>query len=192
MGPTVNFIFRFLLFVSSYFPAFAIVCILYWPKNRLVSFIAIGTGLLGLIALALSMLFLSSLQSLPIIPNRWRRQDTETMTYVVSYVIPFLVGGLKGTESAIAFGIFFVVIGILYANSNMVHINPMLNLVGFHLYQVEPKDSQSIILISRRGILPGYAINAVSAGNDIYLEVRDGKKDKEGGRRRKRDRSRDP
>lgn len=166
----LNTTLRFLLFVSSYFPAFLIIAILYRRRHPGVAIAALAIGLAGCAGLAAVLRYLRSLVPKSVQVVRCSRQDAEAMTYVVSYVVPFLFGVLEGPDSAVAFGVFFLVIGILYANSNMIHINPMLNVVGYRIYQVET-GALPVTLISRYPILPGGRIDAVDAGGEIFLHV---------------------
>jgi len=96
------------------------------------------------------------------------------MAYIVTYIIPFLVIPFHGWKEGIALTIFFVVLGILYVNSNMIHINPMLNLCGYHLYEITDEDGGVHSLLARRSIRHRETINAAKLGDEILLEKRDG------------------
>ena len=163
---------RFGLFVSSYFPAFLILTILLWRRNLVLALAAIGVGAFGCAALWVVMSFLKSLGTGPLLVESCSRSDTEATTYVVSYVIPFLFGVAKGGESTIAFGVFFVVLGILYVNTNMIHVNPMLNLIGFRIYRLEVRGRPAVSLITRQRIQPGQALQAVNVDEEIFVQFR--------------------
>ncbi len=75
----------------------------------------------------------------------------------------------KPPMELVALGIFFVVIGFLYVNSNMIHINPMLNLQGYHLFEVELTDGTSHAVLTKKRLRGGTAIQAVTIGEHIYL-----------------------
>ena len=168
----VNFFFRFLLFVSSYFPAFLILFILLLRTFPWLAWAALGVGLAGLASLGVVLWYLSRQVPRELAVKACRRQDTEAMTYIVSYVVPFLSGLLEGRDSAIAFTVFFLVLGVLYANSNLIHINPMLNLAGYQIYQVELETVEGpVVLISRQRVAPRSTVRVASAGEDIYLRT---------------------
>ena len=77
-------------------------------------------------------------------------RDSETMSYIVTYLLPFLNIDFSDRHAAFALGIAFAVVGVLYVNSNMLYINPVLSLAGFHLFEVETSEHTSAILICRR------------------------------------------
>lgn len=167
----INASFRFLLFVSSYFPALLILFFLQLDANPWIAFGSVGIGCVGLLGLAATLAFLRRLAPRWIEVERRRGQESEVMSYVVTYLIPFVTGMLESDESALAFLVFFVVIGLLYSNSNMIQINPMLNLAGYRVYRIEGKDSDPTFLLTRRRAPRGERIAVVPMGEDIFLEV---------------------
>jgi hypothetical protein len=160
---------RFGLFVSSYFAAFLIIFILYLRRNPVLAWAALAFGLFGCLALLVVLWYLKSLIPQPLKVESCLRQDTEAMTYVVSYVVPFLSGITEGAEPALAFGVFFVVIGILYVNSNMIHINPMLNLMGYRIYRLEVQGRPPASLVTRQRVRPGATVTAVEVDEEIFV-----------------------
>jgi hypothetical protein len=101
-------------------------------------------------------------------------RDAEAMAYIVTYIIPFLVIPLHEWKEGIALFIFFIVLGILYVNSNMIHINPMLNLWGYHLYEITTEDGGVHALLAKRRIRHRETIEAVKLGDEILLEKQNG------------------
>ena len=163
---------RFLLFLSSYFPLALIFFCLLVSKYRWQAVAILAVGIIGLIGMVVYLRVANRLAPIKIIVAGLQRRDAEAMSYIVSYVIPFLAIPFSRWEQAVALGIFFVVLGILYVSSNMIHINPMLNLAGFHLYEITLKDGGIHSLISRRRIVRGETLSVVKAGADILLEKR--------------------
>src|SRR6266403_1444006 len=123
---------RLLLFVSSYFPLAAIFFVLFLKNHPLSAIAVLAVGTLGLIGLAIYLRVVNRLSAISVKIKDVQRRDAESMSYIVSYVIPFLAVPFNGFEQGIALGIFFAVLAILYVNSNMIHINPMLNLGRYH------------------------------------------------------------
>jgi hypothetical protein len=98
-------------------------------------------------------------------------RDSDIMAYIVSYLVPFLTVSFTEVASAVSFVLFIVVIGIIYVSSNMVYINPILNLRGYHLFEVEDDDEKVIALISKhRYVSPGSTIQVVPLGDFAILE----------------------
>jgi hypothetical protein len=161
---------RFLLFLSSYFPLAAIFFILFVQKQRCVAVTILSIGLLGLVGLAWYLRVVQRIGPFQVTVKDIQRRDAEAMSYIVSYLIPFIAVPFNGWEQGFALSIFFVVLGVLYVNSNMIHINPMLNLAGYHLYEITLADDAVHSLITRRRIVRGEKLSVIKAGEDILVE----------------------
>lgn len=92
------------------------------------------------------------------------------MSYIASYVIPFLVPSLQNWQHGLALGIFFFILGVIHVNSNMIHINPMLNLQKYHLYEITTESGSTHALISRKRIQRGLRLEVIKVGDDILIE----------------------
>lgn len=162
---------RSLLFLSSYFPLTVIFFVLLLAKHRTAAIIVLSIGAAGLIGVSLYLHTARRLNPISVKVASLQRRDAEAMSYIVSYVIPFLAIPFQSLAEAISLAVFFLVIGVLYVNSNMIHINPMLNLSGYRLYEVTLENGALHALITRRTVVRGDVINAVKAGEGILLEV---------------------
>jgi len=161
-----------MLFASSYFPLMLIFGIfllrtyLYW---------AIGTFTLGILSLLIVFFFI-----------RWRKnkggvsqakitgvdkRDENVMSYIASYIIPFVTFPLETWEQFSALLVFIIVLATLYINSNMIYINPMFNLVGYHLYEINiESDTMPHYLIARQAIKPNQMLYFVEISTNVYME----------------------
>lgn len=165
---------RLLLFLSSYFPLSLIffVILVHEHRNIASGILAVGVG--GLLWMLLYLRKAQALGGVQVKIAAFQRRDAEAMAYIVTYIIPFLVIPFHGWKEGIALAIFFVVLGILYVNSNMIHINPMLNLFGYHLYEITAEDGGVHSLLARRTIRHRESVTVVKLGDEILLEKRDG------------------
>ncbi len=94
------------------------------------------------------------------------------MAYVASYIIPFVSFSLTNVQQALALGVFFVVLFVIYVHSNMIYVNPMLNLGGYHLYEVEIEGNDGPRMYIARGrLVRGDEIRFVALDNDICLQA---------------------
>jgi hypothetical protein len=165
-----SIIVKILLFLSSYFPLFAILTLLSWSKNRNLAYAFIATGIFSWAGLELYLWYVRSRVHAEKLSIRSSQQrDAEILSYIVTYLIPFMADFSKPPLDLLALGIFFVVIGFLYVNSNMIHINPMLNLRGYHLFEVELKDGSSHSVLTKKRLRCDTTINAVAIGDHVYL-----------------------
>ncbi len=162
---------RLLLFLSSYFPLTLIIFILMFEKNLIIAATILVLGILGLAGVSLYLFTVQKLNPLSIEVAAVRRRDGEAMSYIVTYLLPFLAVPFSTVEQSIGLGIVFVVLGILYVCSDMIHINPMLNLLGFHIYEIELKNGDIYSIIARGRVRRGRTLSAVKVADDILLEV---------------------
>lgn len=163
---------RCMLFFSSYFPLLLIFSILllrtqlYW---------AVGLLTLGIVSLLITFLYMSRRRHKGGISQAKitgvEKRDENVVSYIASYLIPFVTFPLDKPEQIAALLVFIVVLLILYINSNMLYINPMFNLVGYHLYEITiESDQMSHYLIARRGIKPDKMLYFVEISDNVYLE----------------------
>ena len=164
---------RCLLFVSSYFPLALIFCILLWEKHLLWAVLILLVGISGVIILLLYFLL--------IVPRRQvshesiaslDRHDGDVLSYVTSYLLPFVTFDLTSSQ-VWAVLVFFAVLLIIYVNSNMIYINPMLNVLGYHLYEItiEHNDASFYLLTRRRVALRSH-IEVAHIGDTTFLQVK--------------------
>jgi hypothetical protein len=161
---------RFLLFLSSYFPLAAIFYILFVSKQPWVAASILFVGLIGLLGMAWYLHGVQKIEPIRVEVSDVQKRDAEAMSYIVTYIIPFLAIPFSGWEQGLALLIFFLVLGFLYVNSNMIHINPMLNLAGYRLYEITLEDGAVHSLITRRRIVRGETLSVIKAGEDILME----------------------
>jgi hypothetical protein len=163
---------RCLLFISSYFPLTVIFGILLWEKHLLWAIIILLIGISGLIVLFLYFALIA--------PRRAKshetvteldRHDGDVLSYVASYLVPFVSLDLTGAQ-VWAVIVFLAVLLIIYVNSNMIYINPMLNILGYHLYEIKiAKNETSFYLLTRQHIGRRSVVHVARIGDTTFLQV---------------------
>ena len=168
--PTV--LIRCMLFLSSYFPLALIFFLLFVEEQPVWAIIVLLVGLSGLITMVLYFFQLAPrLSSIQGKITALQRHDGDVMGYIASYLIPFVAIPFGGWQQGAALLIFVIVLGIVYVNSNMIHINPMLNLLGYHVYEITLENSEtSHALITRRHIAKNETIHLIDIGDGIFLD----------------------
>ena len=162
---------RFLLFLSSYFPLAMIFAAQFlWKGYTGLGWVSIGIGLAGVLGVVLLLWPAKRLQPHSVTVKASSRRDSEAMSYIVSYLLPFIVLPSCDTGSVIGLGIFLIMLCVLYVNSGMIHINPTLNLVGWHIYDVTLDNDDNCTLVTRHRVHRGRAITVVDLDDNIYLE----------------------
>lgn len=168
-----NIFTRILLFLSSYAP----LLVIFGVRNFFSRHWWWGWGFIVLAVLAISILcaYLQVVQrSTSYLVNvvQVSTRTGETMSYIVTYLLPFLGVDFSDPDDAISMGIFFLVIGIIYVHSNLIYINPVLNMLGFNLFEIETDTGKVGTLISSRTYLKKGSIGVVDFGNYGWMEKR--------------------
>jgi hypothetical protein len=166
-----NLFTRILLFLSSYAPLFVILGIRNSFGNRTVSITLFAVAAVSVLVLVGYLAIVKRLGDHSVVVQQTSAKDGEAMSYVVTYLLPFL--GLDSTNRAdqISLAVFLLVVAVLYVSSNLIHMNPMLNLLRYRILELDSDDGKRSILLTKRSyIRPGTRINAVSLDDLILLE----------------------
>lgn len=150
----------FSLFVTSYIPLFAIVIgkqikdgweYLNWGgwnvkalwcfathfgMSLVLSFISIA-GCVGIIAL-LNNLKKNLNNGLTAKVTKISNRNSEAIGYIATYIVPFLASDFSSGFECIVFVVVMVLIYVIYTNSNMILINPVLN-IWYSLLEIDYK-----------------------------------------------------
>ncbi|HLO02593.1 MAG TPA: anti-phage protein KwaA [Symbiobacteriaceae bacterium] len=97
-------------------------------------------------------------------------RNAEALNYLATYVIPFLGIDLGSVRDIISILLVFVVMATLYIRSNLLHTNPVLSQLGFHIYEVSVSGGDRVVLITRSRVKPGTTVKVVHFSDNVYLE----------------------
>jgi hypothetical protein len=102
-----------------------------WRDSR---YLAIGLAVLSVVAVLVLFVFLRVARKLAadrIKVDSVASRDGDAMSYIVTYLLPFLAVKLNDMTDVGSLGMVLLVIAILYVNSNMIYTNPVLNIAGY-------------------------------------------------------------
>jgi hypothetical protein len=136
--------------------------------------LALGVAIVAVLSVAVLFVVLRIAQKLAadkISVNSVVSRDGDAMSYIVTYLLPFLAVKLNDATDAGSLGIVLLVIAVLYVNSNMIYTNPVLNIVGYHIFEIHDADGKTTALICKRAyIRMGSEMNVISVGDYVLLE----------------------
>ena len=166
-----NLFVRCMLFVSSYFPLMVIFSILLFYKNLPAAIVIFVVGLVSLVVLGGYFRQTASTKTLYVHKvTGLQKRDGDIMSYIASYLVPFVTFPLDGWQQIAAIIVFLLVLLIVYVNSNMIYINPMLSLAGYHLYEVSINNGNVLhYLITRYEVELEQPIRYVRMSDGIFL-----------------------
>lgn len=162
---------RTMLFLSSYAPLFTILAIRNWDVRTS------AVALLVLTAASIGWLLLFLRHALGLAPmtveiKRATSRDGDIVSYIVSYLLPFLAIDFGRPADLLSLLVLLTVIALLYVHSNLIYVNPLLAAVGYHLVEIEENNGKVSILLSKKPYLrPGDSARVIPAGDLISIEA---------------------
>jgi hypothetical protein len=163
---------RVVLFLSSYTPLFLIMTVKYGVAHH---YFGLSMLLLSVTSVGTLIFYLKTAATLAVdrvVIEKISGKDTEAMSYIVTYLIPFLDIKIDDPSTFVSLLLLFVVVATVYVHSNLIYINPTLNILKYHLLEIELKGGKTTALLSKRSFAErGSTISVVSLGDQILLEV---------------------
>jgi len=161
MKNRLNNTIKWVLFLIAYYPLFLILLI----KNsslldRLIGLnfssftfkelndpiiYGVGIGIIFLILIKFFIKFQTNSNTMQYKIISFKDVSHETLNYVLTYIIGFLSLNLCNLKDILCILILLSVIGIIYINSNLLYINPVLQLFGFSIYKLNVSKNNSDI-----------------------------------------------
>jgi hypothetical protein len=168
------------LFFSSYTPLFVLLGIRSVGKSATlvtISGVLIVLGCVGTVA------FLLSTTRKP--AGRYELLDVESRdadvaAYAATYLLPFITVTEGGWREVISLAAFVAFLGVVYTRSRLIYVNPVLFVMGWHLWRVVPKtegaaDTEDTVrwprylLADTRSLRPRMTITAHPIGDDLLI-----------------------
>jgi hypothetical protein len=138
--------------------------------------LAVSFYTITLLSVAVLVLFIDSAKKYSphnVTVTRVESRGAELTSYIVTYLLPFVAVSFSDLATTVSLAILLGVIAILYVQSNLIHINPLLNILGYHLFEAEIEGGKSTALISRnKYVRGGSTIEVVSLGDYVVMEVK--------------------
>ena len=109
-------------------------------------------------------------------------RDVDLAAYVAAYLLPFVAIFGADVQDVIALGLFLLFIGVLWVNSRLLYLNPLLALAGYHLYlanlvptgtasgPLSTGGTQRFVLAHRKSLRIGDELRVVALAESAYLE----------------------
>ena len=164
---------RLILFLSSYSPLFVILGVRHYAVHRIPALLLFALAAASVLTLAVYLNLASQLSSYSLDIKTVRSRDGDAMSYVVTYIIPFLDIHLNEVPDIISVIILLAVLALVYTNSNLIYMNPILNLAGHHIFDVESKTGKQVAIITMRDVISSDSnLSVVSLGDYVALERR--------------------
>jgi hypothetical protein len=134
---------------------------------------AASAVIVALLMLGVCVLLLSlakrELQANSLTITKAVRMDKEALGFLVAYALPLVAS--KDPTHLIALGVFMLMVGLVLIQLQILHVNPLLGMLGFHFYQVELKNSDTALVITRSRDLPSDASQGQELVPGLWLLI---------------------
>ncbi|STA93577.1 hypothetical protein [Clostridium cochlearium] len=172
----VNIIIKVTMFISSYFPLYIMLIILYskkikkgiYEKNILWIIFTVTLGLLILISIGTLFLLKSGSGKKKKDIADLERPDDTVLSYLMTYVIPLIANEGSSTEVYIVNILLFILIGYIYLRLNLIYLNPLWAMFGHIVYRDVNKDI-IITNLSREALKNKESLYGYYLSNDIFV-----------------------
>ncbi len=106
---------------------------------------------------------------LPMQISKIENQNYEHLTFLTTYIIPFICFELEVLRNVLILVLLLVTIGAIYVKTHLFYANPTLALLGYHVYRVETLTKKNLIFISRTTLKEGDSVSHLHLGDHIYF-----------------------
>ncbi|CDA09748.1 hypothetical protein [Intestinibacter bartlettii] len=169
---------RIRMFISSYFPLYVILLILYRDKilsiihytNIITSIFIITLVALCIISIFVCINLKRTKGNENHIFNEIQKTEDTIISYMMTYIVPILSIDLQDSNTLIMNIILYILIGFMYVRLSLIYLNPLFLMCGYYIYKSE---NEAVIISNISYIelrsLNGFRLKSTSLGNNIYL-----------------------
>lgn len=139
-----RFLVKIVMFISSYFPLYILLFVLYWNKCNEKSdyeswktklFVLVTSACIILSIISIVLLFMSKNGTKGIKIEEIERPDDTVISYLMTYVIPIVTSNSEAPAILVNV-LLFVLIGYFYIRLNLLYLNPLWSIFGYISYRV--------------------------------------------------------
>lgn len=176
MNKIYNIMTRIIMFISSYFPLYIMIIILYFSKI-LKGFVEKNIFTISFAILMMVLIIISIISVILLRKGRCTREkvvnnlenpDDTILSYIMTYIIPLITNGDNSKEVYIVNILLFVLIGYIYLRLNLIYLNPLWAMFGYAIYRDANKDIV-ITNISREVLRHKEKLKGYYISNDIFI-----------------------
>jgi hypothetical protein len=95
-------------------------------------------------------------------------QSYEHLTFLTTYIVPFLRVKLVGRDLLITV-LLLIIIGAIFIKTNLFYKNPTLALLGYKLYKADTEKDQGLIFLTRNNLKVGDSVHYIPLKDNIYF-----------------------
>ncbi|WP_165068556.1 hypothetical protein [Marisediminicola senii] len=161
------------LFASAFSPVLVALALVSSPfaspvaTTALVVACALPALLVGLVLRGAGRLQLSRIRYAKV-----RHTDRDVLTFMSSFVLPIAAAFFADDPQAwAATGVLLLLLVVVYVRGRLYHLNPILTVLGFRIFEVESESGLVVTVLSRRRGLPAETMTATRFSDELYLDL---------------------
>jgi hypothetical protein len=110
------------------------------------------------------------LQIEPVATKNVKRVDKEALAFLVTYALPLIAASDSPLKQLLPLGAFIFVVALVVMQLQLLHVNPLLAVFGYHFYEFEDGEGETAMLVTKsRGITSADSIVARRLGPSLWL-----------------------
>lgn len=172
----LNILIKLMMFISSYFPLYLMLIILY--SRKIISGFAEKNRVWIMFFIVLLIFIFISFGSIILLKsgtgkrkknvNTLERHDDTVISYIMTYIIPLIANEDSSVEVYVVNILLFILIGYIYLRLNLIYLNPLWAMFGHIVYRDEDKDI-IITNLSRESLKSRHVLYGYYLSNDIFV-----------------------
>jgi len=158
---------HFIFFINAYSPLFFILLwFFYWDSLNqdtfslpmIWAYLLIGAVIIILIIAFLALLYIlhdmHNLTKETYVPIRRKNITGEALTYIIPYLVAIIGFHEFTIITVLPLLIVLVLLYVIYIRSDLMSLNPVLMIIGYHTFSVDIDEYHSIFVITRERKIP--------------------------------------
>lgn len=138
-------------------------------KSNVIPVISVIMVILGFVFYFRFKYIISGNHSLPEKITKIENVNWEHLTFLTTYVIPFVTFNFNEERNGLIFFLLLFIIGLIYVKTNMFYTNPTLALLGYQIYKVSTTNRENVIIISKGSLSQNDWIESKLLSDNIYI-----------------------
>jgi len=98
-----------------------------------------------------------------------KQQHKEYVTYLGTYILPFIALETKTTMDIIAVTFMFLTIGFIFSKTNLIYTNPTLAFFGYDIYEIETEEGKKYDCITKDKFNIGEKPKGIKLGINTFI-----------------------
>ncbi len=101
--------------------------------------------------------------------TRIKNSGVEYLSYLATYIIPFIGLKFDTWNNLLATSLLFVIIGFIYTKTNLLYANPTLALFGYYIFQATFEDGEERAVISKGKLKKNHSYKYKELSDELYF-----------------------